>query len=146
MPSADGVQHVRTKRVEGSSRVGGGRDSVFGKLLETENAKDSGLYVPNKMIEKEGRLESMYTAPFVETLRALHACLSPEEAARQRAEEEAEKQQRRRQWGEDMRTFFVNNGTRIELSKGEVLIDSDEHRNAGLDAIYFVLQGVVVER
>ena len=125
----------------------GGRDSVFGKLLDTDKkSKDSGLYVPNKMIEKEGRLEALNGTPLADTLRAIHACLSPEEAARQKAELEAEKQQRRRQWGEDMRTFFVNNGTRIELSKGEVLTDGNEHRNAGLDAIYFVLQGVVVER
>ena len=144
MSSPNGARPVWNKQTEKSSRVGGGRDSVFGKLLE--NSKDSGLYVPNKMIEREGRLVSMHTAPFVEALRALHACLSPEEAARQKAEEEAEKQQRRRQWGEDMRTFFVNNGTRIDLSKGEVLVDGEGHRNAGLDSVYFVLQGVVVER
>jgi hypothetical protein len=125
----------------------GGRDSVFGKLLDTDKkSKDSGLYVPNKMIEKEGRLESVHSTPLVDTLRKIYACISPEEAARQKAEEEAEKKERRRQWGADMQGFFVRHGTRVDLSRGEVLVDSSAHRDLGRDAIFFVLSGVVVER
>ena len=119
------------------------RDSMFGKILEDRNAslytahQVSGDDLPPDMEEGQGTSQ---------LLGFLTRCL-PGGAQREQEELAAAEEARRRKWAVDLREFFEEFGQVINLQYGETLVSPKAATGptSGLDNVYFVLRGTLVE-